>query len=73
MMKMVKDVAFKPENRKMSCVGCTLIVDGLQAMIRQNSTDNDIANFLIETCDFLNLEQPHVCKHIVEAFQVRRG
>ena len=70
MMKLMKDVAFKPENRKMSCLTCTLLVDGVQAMIRQNSTDNDIASFLIEVCDFINLEQPYVCYHIVKAFQV---
>ena len=70
MMKLAKEAAFKPENRKMSCFACTLMVDGVQALIAQNSTDNEIAEFLIKTCDFINLEQPYVCKNIIEAFQV---
>lgn len=47
MLRYAKKAINEPENRKMSCLFCTFAVDGVQALIAQNSTDNEIAAFLV--------------------------
>lgn len=70
-MKQVKGISFRPENRKASCLGCTLIVDGMQSLIKENKTDQEIAEFFIETCDFLRLfASPYICEHLADSFMV---
>ncbi|KAK6046059.1 Saposin-like type B, region 1 [Cooperia oncophora] len=59
---------FITENAALSCDLCTMVVDGINLMIQQNKTDVEIGNFLTNLCDAINLEQPHVCKHIVQAY-----
>ncbi|KIH56005.1 Saposin-like type B, region 1 [Ancylostoma duodenale] len=69
-IRQIKKFANEPHNRAAACDVCTIVVDGINLMIQQNKTDTEIANFLIALCDDINLEQPHVCKHIVQAFTV---
>lgn len=47
MLRYAKKVMNEPDNRKLSCFACTFMVDGVQAMIASNSTDDEIANFLV--------------------------
>ncbi|RCN53187.1 Saposin-like type B, region 1 [Ancylostoma caninum] len=67
-VRQIKKLANEPHNRAAACDVCTIVVDGINLMIQQNKTDTEIADFLIVLCDDINLEQPHVCKHIVQAF-----
>ncbi|KAK5973197.1 Saposin type B region 1, partial [Trichostrongylus colubriformis] len=67
-MRQMRKFVAEPKNSQVSCDVCTMMVDGINLMIQQNKTDNEIADFLINLCDTINLEQPHVCKHIVRAF-----
>ncbi|EYC04462.1 hypothetical protein Y032_0087g2022 [Ancylostoma ceylanicum] len=67
-IRQIKKSANEPHNRAAACDVCTIVVDGINLMIQQNKTDTEIADFLIALCDDINLEQPHVCKHIVKAF-----
>ncbi|CAI4227042.1 unnamed protein product [Auanema sp. JU1783] len=69
LVRYMRAEAAKPENAFLSCFACTITVDGLQDMLKQNKTDNEIAAFLTSICDLLNVEQPHVCYHIMKAFQ----
>uniref|UniRef100_A0A1I7T0R0 Sphingomyelin phosphodiesterase n=1 Tax=Caenorhabditis tropicalis TaxID=1561998 RepID=A0A1I7T0R0_9PELO len=69
MLRYAKKVVNEPENRKMSCIFCTFAVDGVQALIAQNSTDDEVAEFLVNLCDLFDVEQPHVCKNIIYAFK----
>ncbi|VDL77728.1 unnamed protein product [Nippostrongylus brasiliensis] len=67
-MRQLKEEANEPHNRAASCDICTMFIDAINLLIQQNKTDTEIENFLTELCDAINLEQPHVCKHIVQAF-----
>ncbi|WKX89130.1 hypothetical protein Q1695_008631 [Nippostrongylus brasiliensis] len=67
-MRQLKEEANEPHNRAASCDICTMFVDAINLLIQQNKTDTEIENFLTELCDAINLEQPHVCKHIIQAF-----
>ncbi|CAI5455291.1 unnamed protein product [Caenorhabditis angaria] len=69
MLRYAKKVLNEPDNRKMSCFACTFGVDGVQALIAQNATDEEVAEFLVHMCDLFNVEQPHVCKNIIYAFK----
>uniref|UniRef100_A0A1I7X6J4 Sphingomyelin phosphodiesterase n=1 Tax=Heterorhabditis bacteriophora TaxID=37862 RepID=A0A1I7X6J4_HETBA len=67
-IRYLKNQANRPEKRIASCLACTAIVDGVQAMLSLNKTDQEVADFVTRTCNLLNVEQPHVCKNIVDAF-----
>ena len=69
-MRAIKAKVNSPDGRGMSCFACSMMVDGLQTMIKENKTDDEIAAWLVGLCDFFNVEQPHVCKNIIYAFKV---
>ncbi|PAV58477.1 hypothetical protein WR25_22037 [Diploscapter pachys] len=68
-MRAIKAKVNSPDGRGMSCFACSMMVDGLQTMIKENKTDDEIAAWLVGLCDFFNVEQPHVCKNIIYAFK----
>ncbi|CAJ0951819.1 unnamed protein product, partial [Mesorhabditis belari] len=57
-----------PEVRSASCGLCTLVVDAIQSMIKNNNTDEEIFQVIENICINLNIEQPYVCKGMVEIF-----
>ncbi|CAB3400664.1 unnamed protein product [Caenorhabditis bovis] len=69
MIRYAREVLNDPEHLSVSCFACTFAVDGVQMLLAQNSTDEEIANFLVNLCDMFNIEQPHVCKNIILAFK----
>ncbi|VDO79089.1 unnamed protein product, partial [Haemonchus placei] len=67
-MRRMRRFIAEPKNLPLSCDVCTMMVDVINLLISQNKTDVEIENFLTEMCDTFNIEQPHVCKHIIQAF-----
>uniref|UniRef100_A0A0N5AF90 Sphingomyelin phosphodiesterase n=1 Tax=Syphacia muris TaxID=451379 RepID=A0A0N5AF90_9BILA len=72
-------MAHEPKNKKAMCVACTVIVDGVQILLKQNKTDEEIENFVIilknipefyysKTCKTLAIEADYVCDHFVHEF-----
>lgn len=54
--------------RSLACTTCTIFVDGLQLLIKQNRTDEELESFIKLTCKKLNVEQPYVCDHLIDMF-----
>ncbi|KAE9547407.1 hypothetical protein FO519_009383, partial [Halicephalobus sp. NKZ332] len=51
-----------------TCDVCKLLIGGIQLLLEQNKTDQEIDKFAIDTCINFKIEQPYACRMIVEEF-----
>ncbi|KAE9547406.1 hypothetical protein FO519_009382 [Halicephalobus sp. NKZ332] len=51
--------------KALNCDVCKLLIGGLRLLIEQNKTDEELDKFAIDTCINFKIEQPHVCRAIV--------
>ncbi|CAJ0914636.1 unnamed protein product, partial [Mesorhabditis belari] len=63
--KLVHAVSKKPVDASGKCAVCTLIVDGFQMLLKENSTDEELINFGVNLCKILKAENTHVCDTLV--------
>ncbi|GMT05039.1 hypothetical protein PENTCL1PPCAC_27213 [Pristionchus entomophagus] len=55
-------------NDKINCVICSTIVQGINQLISEDEEEDKIDDFLKKACVTLDIEQPHVCNAIIDAF-----
>ncbi|CAJ0587664.1 unnamed protein product, partial [Mesorhabditis spiculigera] len=65
LLRRVQEVPGGPADQTAKCRICMILVDGLQRLLAQNSTDEELIEFGINTCKVLKAEQTHVCDTIV--------
>uniref|UniRef100_A0A0N5BGI0 Sphingomyelin phosphodiesterase n=1 Tax=Strongyloides papillosus TaxID=174720 RepID=A0A0N5BGI0_STREA len=64
----IQKFAHSDETKGLACITCTSVVDTLQKMIENGKTDEEIEDFLIKTCQELQIEQDYVCNQIIHQF-----
>jgi len=64
----IKETLASNTNVSLTCDVCRLLVSGIRLLIEQNKTDQELDKFAIDTCINFKIEQPYVCKMIVEEF-----
>ena len=53
------------------CDICVFLVDGLVALVKKGSTQEDVVEFATKACIDLKIEDERVCKAVIPEFKVR--
>jgi len=58
------------ERIDVECDACTLVVDAVQSLVRENKSEEEIVKMLTFLCEKLKIQDKLVCSGIVPEFRV---